>query len=180
MAAAVERMRLIPRLLEQGEANVRSAPLPWTERALRECTGARNFLSRGIDLLAASHGDKQQALRRAADVAMLAFTRYETYLRETLRFAESDRVASGGEPFDMLMREGHQLEMDGDAIAAYASEQLAETKQKLAQQAEEFGVKEWQDALGKLSAIHPTLSKYAGAIRRCGTRVESFPTRSNF
>jgi hypothetical protein len=160
VAAAVERMRLIPRLLEQGESNVRSAPVAWTERALRECTGARHFFGGGIDTLAAEMGVKPEALRRAADVALAAFARYEAYLRDTLLRSEAPTVAAGGETFDMLMREGHRLEMNGDAIAAYAAEQLAETQDRLAAQAAAFGVKHWQDALAQLSDIHPTPSKY--------------------
>ncbi len=166
VAAAVERMRLIPRLLEQGESNIHSAPVAWTERALRECTGARNFFSQGINMLAASMGGDQQALRRAADVALEAFARFEAHLRATVLRADSSAFASGGDAFDMLMREGHRLEMSGDAIAAYAAEQLAETKAKLAEQAAVFGVEKWQDALVQLSGIHPTVGKYLGRYQQ--------------
>ena len=165
-AAAVERMRLIPRLLEQGESNVRSAPAAWTERALRECTGARHLFGRGIDMLAAGKDGSQVALRRAADVALEAFGRYEAYLRNTLLRNESANVAAGGEIFDMLMREGHRLEMNGDAIAAYAEEQLAVTQDQLAEQAAAFGVAKWQDALAQLSDIHPTPGKYLGRYQQ--------------
>lgn len=162
VAAAVERMRLIPRLLGQGETNLRAAPVAWTERALRECTGARHFFGKGVDLLPEATGANRQALRRAADVALEAFARFEAFLRDRLIKADSDAVASGGEAFDMFMREGHRLEMNGDAIAEYAAERLAVTQAELAEQAAAFGVKTWQNALAQLSDLHPTVSKYLG------------------
>ena len=69
-AAAIERMRAIGVLLEQGTQNVRQAPLLWTERALRECKGAQAFYGRGIDTLAEEDPSLQPALRAAADLAL--------------------------------------------------------------------------------------------------------------
>src|SRR4051812_41267376 len=63
--AAISRLEGIPVLLTQGQANVRQAPSAWTERALRECTGALAFLHGGIDLLIQHHSIADARLRRA-------------------------------------------------------------------------------------------------------------------
>ena len=49
--SAIARMEAIPRLLSQGKNNVRQAPLAWTERAIRECTGALAFFQGGVENL---------------------------------------------------------------------------------------------------------------------------------
>lgn len=159
-AAAVERMHAVSRLLEQGEANVRRAPRAWTERALRECAGARAFFGRGIDRLAADLGLERAPLRRAADAALAAFGRFEGYLRDQLDKSDSGEIACGGEVFDMLLREGHALAQTGDDVAAYAAAQLAESRQRMEEQAAALGAGGWQDALARLADLHPSSEGY--------------------
>jgi uncharacterized protein (DUF885 family) len=166
-AAAVERMNAVPRLLEQAAANVRAAPAAWTERALRECAGARAFFGPGIDLLAASKDVAAPALRRAADAALAAFARYEAYLRDELGRAGDSATACGGEVFDLLLREGHALAMTGDDVAAYAAEQLAAARARIEEQAAAFGAGGWQEALASLADLHPTTEGYLARYQEC-------------
>lgn len=169
VAAAIERMHAIPRLLEQGKQNVRWAPEAWTQRAQRECTGALAFFGAGIDLLAAElqakHGLDAAPLRKAAAVAADAFADYDSYLHDELSKAATNDVACGGEVFDLLLREGHALTIDGDAVARYAEEQLALAQHKLAEQAAAFGVQRWEEALAQLADLHPTVEGYLPRYR---------------
>lgn len=167
-AAAVERMHGIDRLLQQGKRNVRQAPVEWTQRALRECAGAQAFFGGGIDLLAselsstdpAGGSVNRAALRRAANAAQAAFQRYATYLSTELLKADSTAYACGGEAFELLMRDGHGLELTGEAIAAYAAESLATAERYLAEHAADFGAASWQAALEQLSDLHPPQEGY--------------------
>ncbi len=89
--AACARMHAIEGLLAQGRENVRRAPVAWTQRALRECAGARAFFGAGIDSLAAEEPTAGAALkaelRRAGDAALAAFARHERYLQDELSAA---------------------------------------------------------------------------------------------
>ncbi len=49
--SAIARMEAAAALLEQARANVPQAPLAWTERAIRECTGALAFFQDGVEWL---------------------------------------------------------------------------------------------------------------------------------
>ncbi|MGL4648931.1 MAG: DUF885 family protein, partial [Caldilineaceae bacterium] len=101
--AAIARLRTVGRLLEQGQANIAAAPPAWTERALRECAGARALLGGGINLAAAELGVNPAPLRAAADDALAAFARYEGWLRDSLLQAPSNLIAAGGEAFEMFL-----------------------------------------------------------------------------
>ena len=157
---AVERMHGIRRLLEQGEHNIREAPLAWTQRALRECAGARAFFGRGVDQLGADLPRQQPALRRAADAALAAFDRFQGYLENELSRAARTQVACGGEAFNLLMREGHGLEITSDEIVAYATDEMEKAEQYLVAHADDFGATDWKSALAPLADLHPSTADY--------------------
>lgn len=161
-AAAIDRMHAIGALLEQGAQSVRQAPLPWTERALRECKGAQAFFGSGIDTLAEQDPALQPALRAAADLALAAFARYETYLRDELAEAPIPTPAAGAEAFDLMMREGHCLDRTADEILADALAQMEEADAYLADHAADFGADDWRTALAALAELHPTADGYLG------------------
>jgi hypothetical protein len=147
-------------LLEQGERNVRQAPGLWTERALRECQGAKAFFGGGIDLLAAQEPALQPALRAAADVALAAFARYERYLRDELSSAPIPVPACGADVLDLLLAEGHCLERSTDEILGYALAKMEASEAYLAQHAPDFGAEDWRQALAELAELHPTTEGY--------------------
>jgi uncharacterized protein (DUF885 family) len=161
-AAAIERMNAIGGLLEQGAHNVRQAPLPWTERALRECKGAQAFFGRGIDMLAEEDPALQPALRAAADLALAAFARYETYLIDELSQAPIPAPACGAETLDLLLREGHCLDRSADEILADALMQMEAAEAYLTDHAADFGADDWRTALAALADLHPNVEGYLG------------------
>jgi hypothetical protein len=162
VAAAIERLHAIPALLAQGEANVRAAPAAWTQRALRECTGARAFLTGGIDDLIAELAVPGSELRAAADRALAAFDRFQAYLEGELLRQPSEHYACGAEVFDLLLKHGHCLEKSAADIARYAETQLIAAETYLAAHAGDFGVRDWRGALAQLADLHPSVEAYYG------------------
>ncbi len=158
--SAMARLEAIPTLLAQGEANVRTAPVAWTERALREAEGTIRFLGTGITLLIATEGITDPRFRAAADRARVAVARYQEYLRTQVTEDAENRYACGEEAFDMYLREGHQLDSDATEVARYAREQFAQAQAALDAGAARFGARNWQEALAKLADIHPTSTMY--------------------
>lgn len=158
--AAVARMHAIGALLDQGEQNVRQAPLAWTERALRECKGAQAFFGGGIDILAEQAPAQQAGLRAAADAALAAFARYEQFLAQELRGQVIAAPACGAEALNLLLRDGHCLEQSADEILTYALAQMEAAEAYLAAHAADFGAADWHQALAALADLHPTVDSY--------------------
>ena len=162
--AACARMHAIEGLLAQGRENVRGAPAAWTQRALRECAGAKAFFGAGIDSLAAEEPTAGAALkaelRRAADAALAAFARHERYLQDELSAAPIEAPACGPEALDLLLREGHCLPQTADEILTYARQKMEEAEAYLVAHASDFGAADWREALGGLAEIHPTVEGY--------------------
>jgi len=158
--SAMARLEAIPTLLAQGEANVRTAPAAWTQRAIREAGGAIRFLGNGIALLITTEGITSPHFRAAADRARTAVARYQEHLRTQVTEDAEDQYACGEEAFEMYMREGHQLDRDGTEVARYAREQFAQAQAALNAGAARFGARNWREALAQLPHIHPTSQDY--------------------
>jgi hypothetical protein len=175
VAAATARMRAIPAFLAQAQANLRTAPRAWTERAIHECEGARLLFGAGIDHLMSDEQIADLDFRRAADEAALAFEAYSSYLSDDLLQHPNTAYACGAQAFDMLLRHGHFLEMDSAAIVAYAESALDEADSYLATHAVDFGATSAAEALAQLASLHPAADAYNTQFmlvwRACRERV---------
>lgn len=158
--SAIARMAAVPALLDQGRENVRRAPPAWTERAIRECTGALAFFRGGIALIEEECGLDDSRLGAAARTAATAFADFQRYLETELRAHPTNAYACGAEPFDLLLRRGHFLERDAAAVEGYALEQLAACRAYLDTHAADFGARSWQEALAGLADLHPSPDGY--------------------
>ena len=158
--AAVARMNAIPQFLATATQNIPSAPTAWTERAIRECTGAMHFLGNGVELLIADEGITDPHFRSAATDARRAFATYQAFLTTEMRATTDDAYGCGGEAFERYMALGHALTMTGTAIERYARDHFAEARVRLDEGAAAFGVPDWRSALALLRRIHPTAEAY--------------------
>jgi len=156
VVSAIERMEAIPDLLGQGRANIRRAPLDWTERAIRECTGALAFFKGGVDRLIQDEPIADPNFRSAADTAVAAFADFQHYLETELRPRSTQDYACGAPAFDLMMRRGHFLDMGADEIVRYAEAQMADAEAYLLAHAADFGALAWRGALAQLAERHPT------------------------
>ncbi len=158
--AAIARMEAIPALLATAAENIPSAPAAWTERAIRECTGATHFLGNGVDMLIADAGITDPHFRSAATDARRAFATYQAFLTSEIRATTDNAYGCGGEAFERYMALGHALMMTGTEIERFARDQFAEARARLDEGAAAFGVPDWQTALALLARIHPTAESY--------------------
>lgn len=157
---AIARMEAIPQFLATAAQNVPSAPSAWTERAIRECTGAIRFLGNGVEILIADEGVSNPYFRSAATDARRAFATYQSFLTTEMRAATDDTYGCGGEAFERYMARGHEMTMTGAEIERYARDQFAEARARLDEGAAAFGVPDWRTALALLRRIHPTAEAY--------------------
>lgn len=158
--AAIARMEAIPDFLATATATVVSAPPAWTERAIRECTGAMHFLGTGVDTLIADEAIANPRFRAAATKARRAFADYQAFLKSEMRATTDAHYGCGGEAFEMYMARGHALTMTGAEIERYARDRFAEAQARLREGAAAFGAPDWQSALALLQRRHPTVESY--------------------
>jgi uncharacterized protein (DUF885 family) len=160
VAAAIARMRAVPDLLAQARANVRAAPVAWTERAVRECTGAIAFLTGGVEALSADEPVGAPAFAAAARTAAAAFEDLRAYLTSDLKANDTGRYACGAEAFALLLRRGHFIERDAEEIARWAEEEIREAEADLEAHVADVGASSWREALARLADQHPAPSDY--------------------
>ncbi len=163
--SAIARMQAIPAFLAQARATIHEAPQEWTRKALRECVGARAFFGQGIDVIAADTGSDAEALRAAADVALAAFAEHERSLQDELLPRHVDGYAAGREMFDLYLRRGHFIDMDGEAVAAYAEHRFTEIAAELDEAAQRLRLDgDWAALLAELPDDHPSAAGYLNAF----------------
>ncbi len=171
MEKAAARMAAVSTLLAQGRENVREAPLSWTERAIRECTGALAFLAGGIEALLAEQGTSpkiEASLRKAAGEAARAFRAYQEHLDSELRHHVRNHCGCGDEAFSLYMREGHFLNWTPGEILAYARAQLEEAEARVREHPEFL-----PEDLGGLAELHPTVEGYYAAYQATWDRIRA-------
>lgn len=161
---AADRLREIPRVLEEGESAVEVAPEGWVERAIRECDGAERLLREGLPILLATADATPPDIDVALAAALDAFADYRRQL--TQRGASSDaRYSVGQERFDWLLREAHFLDMTGDQIVDYARGELELARSALSSALTDRGFAGWQPVAELLAADHPAAEAYLGQFQ---------------
>lgn len=165
--SAISRLNAIPRLLQQGMTNTRSAPKEWTERAIRECDGATCFLGNGIELLMQSLEVNSPPLRSAAQVALTAFQAYREYLSEELIQHPNNGYTCGSQFYEMLIQKGHCLEMNGIEVSEYGMRRLRSRQERLVREASSYRTDgDVKKILAGLENSHPSRDEYLQSFHR--------------
>jgi hypothetical protein len=169
VAAAVARMRALPVFLAQARANVATAPLAWTEQALREARAGAAYFGQGLPRLAAAPEVANAGFFQAAAIAATACEEHGQWLDTTVRQRLSEPAACGREAFDRYLRRGHLLPPGQDStwLAAYAAQALVDAREALVDRAATLdSAHSWQEQLAGLADRHPAAGDYAAAFPR--------------
>lgn len=163
------RLAQLPRFLASALAVIAESPVPatWSEKALRECEGAKALFGAGLDTWCAEPGippDLGAALRREGDSALGAVEAFAVELAGLARDARPAR-AGGREMLELLLRRGHWCERTiddllGEVRAAFDAERARlEERARAADPAGLAGVQE------RLAAAHPAPDEYYFAFQ---------------
>ena len=159
-AAAIERMHAMPDFLATAKGNLHAAPRAWTQRAIRECDGGLALFGEGIDQLIADERVPRRKLRAAADVAATAIADFRAFLQDDLLIKTNELYGCGEAALDLIMRQGHFFDLDGDEVVTYAETAMAEADAYLAEHAGRLGAASPEAALAKLADLHPSADGY--------------------
>ncbi len=169
--SAIARMTAIPAFLAQGKANLATAPRAWTDKAIRECAGARHFLTAGLERILFDNADAlgglEKPLRDAAAHALIAFDAFEKFLREELALRDNPNYACGAEFFNLLVRKGHHTDLDGNGLIAYGTRRLCELQARLDQETRAIRPDgDWRAILAGLGGAHPSAENYLARFQQ--------------
>ena len=154
---ACERLAAVPGFLERAKRNLRGAPRICTERALRECEGALDFLDEGLP-----HLEGARVLSGPAAEARRAFASFRDFLEREI--PEAPTLACGEEAFDLLLQKAHFLEESASEISRRARESLERSEGELVSGAPKFGADDYRDVLLRLEDVR---LRGEDAFRRC-------------
>ncbi|CAN5542141.1 DUF885 domain-containing protein [soil metagenome] len=167
--AAIARMFLIPDFLAVSREIVTAAPVPWTERAIRESRSGIAFFGRGIEILATERGFDSEELRTAAAGATSGFETHLEWLESYLLVHPASQVASGRDALDRYLLKGHALSPEKNSawVGEYAAAELAKAQAELVLQAHSIDPeRSAAELLTTLGDLHPSIDEYYGEYRR--------------
>jgi uncharacterized protein (DUF885 family) len=167
--SAAERLAAIPGFLEQGKRNLRAAPRLWTERAIRECEGAIDFLDEGLPRL-----EQSSPLEGPASEARKAFRSFHEYLERGIRESPPGAHACREEAFDRILRKAHFLEDSASDIALRAREALDRAEKELESGARKLGASDYRQVLASLEEIRPRPERYYARFRELWEKSRVF------
>jgi uncharacterized protein (DUF885 family) len=162
----IQRLEAVPAFLQQAQANLQDAPLPWTERAIRECTGARIFIDKGVPILARQEGFNSPALESALSKASSAFSSFQRYLESDLRQRPSNAYACGPEALDLIIKKCHFLQESAAEIEAYAWDQFHTSRALLEAGTLKMGARDYRAAMALLDDTHASPGDYYASHQR--------------
>ncbi|HEY8686445.1 MAG TPA: DUF885 family protein, partial [Chloroflexota bacterium] len=162
---AVERLACIPAYLDDARSMLRASPAEWTERALRECVGARAFLGEGVNFLCHQAGSAAEKLRASADRAALAFAGFEAWLRTELLPHPSEDYACGVDVLQTILQRAHCVTISLSRLELYAVDHIESARSYLQAHAADFGAPTPAEALAQLRTLHPPVDRYYSAYR---------------
>src|SRR5579864_1941038 len=157
VAAAISRLRAIPRALEDGRRNLNAALTPriYVERAIRQARSGARYLG---EVLPSEVGD--DALRaELADwggIASGGMEVYAEFLESNLLPKAHGDYAIGAERYSRLLREKELLDYDAQSLRERGRQEydrLADDLRNCAQQIDHTD--DWPKVLEQLNADHP-------------------------
>lgn len=182
IAAALARMEAIPSFLETARRRMRSAPLAWTELAIRQAEAATQAIAANVSKAADTGSDiERHALLQAASWAARAFDEHATWLRTVLAERRIAVEPAGTEVFDRYLHLGHLLPaaQDPQWWFDFAHAELVETTTELRELTKAIDWRAtWRILLQRLTEIHPGADEYDEAFPAAWERCRAIATEA--
>ncbi len=175
-ARLCERCVRLSAFLSDAEAVMRDAPIPieWVAKALRDCEGAEQLLTKGIDAwltVRGSDSTSADAVRTMAGTARDVFNRFAAWLR-TRTPTNASTLACGASMYDLLLSQGHQCTLSRAELLAGARSAFAVEKAKLTKLAASVAGS-WDNAQAQMAEDHPTGENYLAAFQETWARCHA-------
>ena len=158
--SALGRVREIPRVLKEAQANIipAEAPRVWAKVAMKQAQQAPVLFTRLLPALAAQAAPELQAdLTEAGQAAVEAIQAYTAFLENDVLPQAAGDFAAGRDLFDEMLREEHMVAHDADQLLQTGWEQFRQTRAQMEALARQIDPhKSVKELLEEAKADHPT------------------------
>jgi uncharacterized protein (DUF885 family) len=134
LEATLGRVRQVPRLLRQGQANLLAAEVPplWAEITLEQAAQAPGIFLGLLPVIAAQAApDLEAPLIEAGQAASEAVEAYTGFLRDEILPHAAGEFAAGRALFDEKLRREHMVTYDADQLLEVGWEQFHRTREQM-------------------------------------------------
>jgi uncharacterized protein (DUF885 family) len=177
---AAERLRALPRVLEEARENLRAAAPELAETAAQVARSGLGLieqllplhLGRALEDDVAQFTEWENA-RRGAEAALVAYARW---LEEELAPRATGNFALGRVAFETRLRYAHGLSDTAESLAAYGEALKRETERELDAIAAGLDGRRrgWREVYERLREDHPPAGELLAAYRDAVTRAREF------
>jgi uncharacterized protein DUF885 len=156
---AIDRMREIPRVLDEGKLNLsygENIPRLWTEAAIQMTLAGRDCLAHLTGLLRKEVPELGKVLQKYTGEVLGAFDEYHDFLVNDVEPRSNGSFRVGIELFDFLLKQEHKLELNHKALSKIARKEAEKTLGQLERTASRMdGSDDWQSQLERINAEVP-------------------------
>ncbi|HMK92462.1 MAG TPA: DUF885 family protein, partial [Thermoleophilia bacterium] len=172
--ALAGRLRAVPGLLEEAEANLADElPAPYVRSALDDVPGVRELVGETAPAFAAALG-APGALDEPGRLAAGAVERFGALLRDHYLPRAVPDVAAGRDLLVEILEQEYLLEETPEQIAAYGRRMVDETRAAMAERAAAMGFADVEAAVAAVQAEHPALADLLPSYRDALAAARSF------
>ncbi|MFQ5616815.1 MAG: DUF885 domain-containing protein, partial [Anaerolineales bacterium] len=177
LQSVLGRMREIPRVLEEGKANVIPAETPrlWAEMALESAQMGAGLFQGLIPSLSAQAPDIAGALDEAAQTAAGAVQDYAAWIENNVIPKAQGEFPAGRELFETILRENHMVDWNIDWLLARGHELYDSTLVEMETLAQEIDPgKSAKELVEAIKDDHPAAEALLDTYRDAMERARQF------
>jgi len=173
--AAVARLKQIPRLLEQGKANLKNPAALHTQMAIELVEGSEDFFNQLIPEIAQQSPQVGKELLKAKDTAFEAMQDYGDFLQKDLLPRSRGDFAIGEAAFTRKLQEEHLMPYTAQDLWQIGHQLFDQTETKLNALAEkEYPGKSWREVMDLIGENHPPKDKLVETYQQAAKKVRAF------
>lgn len=178
LASALARLKEIPRLLEEGRANLEDSddiPAAWTRMGIEVAQSGMGFFAGVVPMYASQVKEMHNDVVLANNEAIMALNAYSRWLEGELMEKSKGEYRLGEDLFNYLLKHEHLLDYDCDDLLQIGRDEIDATKKALREAASEIDSdKFWGDLIEELKQDTPTASDLLDTYVREVERARMF------
>ncbi len=181
--AIMSRLKAMPRLLEQGMANLRSNPAEISTVSIsvaRDSVKAgRQFLEEIVPQFSGTVPHYFKDLLESNTLALKALHHYEKFLNDLEPQAQAS-FACGKAHYDFLLKEKYLLNYSIEEVLAIGQKALQDTERLIEEVAHELNPKlTWMEQIDELKNKHPEADNLLHAYKAEAERIRDFVVKES-
>ncbi len=174
------RLQQIPRLLKEGQKNLKNPPEVFTKLALEVAEGGLAFFKSGISQISARVPKLKDELEKAATTVCQSYEEYIQFLKEKFVGKSRGSFAIGTELFNFKLDKDHMLPYKADELFEIGQDAKRMTEAELDDVARTIDRrKRWWEVVEDIKNIHPQASELLEVYKRSMLEAREFVKTKN-